>query len=264
MNFAGILSATLIVGGVGLLIGLLLGAAGRKFAVEVDEKEVAVRETLPGNNCGGCGYPGCDGLAAAIAKGEAEANACPVGGVPVAEQIGAIMGVEVTAVRQYAHVRCAGDCNATTARYHYSGSQSCRETVYVTGSGSKSCSYGCRGYGDCMAVCDFDAISIVDGIAKVDRFKCAGCGKCVRICPKHIIELVPETAQCIVSCVSKDAGRNMRNTCKAGCIGCGICVKNCPAGAITVTDNVASIDYGKCTGCGICKEKCPKKIIQSI
>ena len=57
----GILAATLMVGGTGLLIGILLGIAGKKFYVEVDERETKVREALPGNNCGGCGYPGCDG-----------------------------------------------------------------------------------------------------------------------------------------------------------------------------------------------------------
>ncbi len=261
MSIMGIVSATLIVGCVGLLIGLLLGVAGKKFAVEVDEREIEIREALPGNNCGGCGYPGCDGLAAAIAKGEAPANACPVGGVAAAEKIGEIMGVEVSAVRQFAHVRCAGDCNATTDRYQYSGGQSCREAYYVTGQGKKSCIYGCMGLGDCVEVCDFSAISIIDGIAKVERLKCAGCGKCAKVCPKQIIEIVPETALSIVNCVSRDTGKNMRTTCKAGCIGCGICAKNCPEQAITITNHVASIDYEKCTGCGICKEKCPRNII---
>ena len=91
----GFVIAALIVGGTGLFIGVFLGVAGIKFAVEVDEKEVAVREALPGNNCGGCGFPGCDGLAAAIAKGEAPVNACPVGGEPAANEIAAIMGQEV-------------------------------------------------------------------------------------------------------------------------------------------------------------------------
>lgn len=76
----GILIAVAVVAGVGIVIGILLGVAGEKFKVEVDEKEIAVRELLPGNNCGGCGYPGCDGLAAAIAKGEMPPSACPVGG----------------------------------------------------------------------------------------------------------------------------------------------------------------------------------------
>lgn len=74
----GILAATLMVGGTGLLIGILLGIAGKKFYVEVDERETKVREALPGNNCGGCGYPGCDGAAAAVVKGEAPISVCPV------------------------------------------------------------------------------------------------------------------------------------------------------------------------------------------
>ena len=95
MNIGAIIAATVLVAAVGLFIGVFLGVAGKKFAVEVDEKEVAVREALPGNNCGGCGYPGCDGLAAAIAKGEAPVNGCPVGGEPVGKVIAAIMGQEV-------------------------------------------------------------------------------------------------------------------------------------------------------------------------
>ncbi len=68
MNVTAILVAALVVGGVGILIGFFLGISGEKFKVEVDEKEVAILGELPGNNCGGCGYAGCSGLAAAIAK----------------------------------------------------------------------------------------------------------------------------------------------------------------------------------------------------
>ena len=111
MNIGAIIAATVLVAAVGLFIGIFLGVAGNKFAVEVDEKEVAVREALPGNNCGGCGYPGCDGLAAAIAKGEAPVNGCPVGGEPVGKVIAAIMGQEVVeTARQVAYVKCAGTC----------------------------------------------------------------------------------------------------------------------------------------------------------
>ena len=77
---SGIITATVVVAAVGLFIGLFLGVAAIKFKVEVDPKEEAVLAVLPGNNCGGCGFAGCSGLAAAIAKGEAAVNACPVGG----------------------------------------------------------------------------------------------------------------------------------------------------------------------------------------
>ena len=90
----GIIIAAAVVGIVGIVIGVLLGIASEKFKVEVDEKEILVRAELPGNNCGGCGYAGCDALAKAIAEGKAKVDQCPVGGAPVGEKIAAIMGVE--------------------------------------------------------------------------------------------------------------------------------------------------------------------------
>ena len=95
MSITGIIMVAVIVGGTGLFIGIFLGLADKKLTVKVDEKEEAILGVLPGNNCGGCGYPGCSGLAAAIAKGEAPVDQCPVGGAPVAAKIGAIMGQEV-------------------------------------------------------------------------------------------------------------------------------------------------------------------------
>ena len=160
----GIVIAAVLVGGVGLFIGVFLGLAGKKFAVEVDEKEVAVREQLPGNNCGGCGYPGCDGLAAAIAKGEAPVNACPVGGAPVAAKIAAVMGEEVgETVRTSAFVKCLGDCEKTTSLYEYAGEEDCKMAALMQSGGKKSCGFGCLGYGNCVKVCPFDAIHIING-----------------------------------------------------------------------------------------------------
>ena len=70
----GIIVAAVVVGCVGIILGFFLGIAGEKFKVETDPREDAILEVLPGNNCGGCGYAGCSGLAAAIAKGEAPVN----------------------------------------------------------------------------------------------------------------------------------------------------------------------------------------------
>ena len=66
MSVTAIITAAIVVGCVGILIGFFLGIAGEKFKVEVDEREEAILGVLPGNNCGGCGYAGCSGLAAAI------------------------------------------------------------------------------------------------------------------------------------------------------------------------------------------------------
>ena len=196
MSISGILIATAVVGGVGLFIGLFLGIAAIKFEVKVDEKEAAVLEALPGNNCGGCGYAGCSGLAAAIAKGEAPVNACPVGGEPVGKVIAEIMGVEAEAgVRKVAFVKCIGTCDKANNDYDYYGSKDCQMAVFTPGGGPKSCNYGCMGYGSCVKACPFDAIHVVDGVAVVDKEACKACGKCVAACPKHLSELMPYDAK---------------------------------------------------------------------
>ena len=161
----GIIAAALVVGIVGIFMGIFLGVAGIKFKVEIDEREEAVQNALPGNNCGGCGYAGCSGLAAAIVKGEAPVNGCPVGGDTVAQKIGAIMGVEAQeSDRKVAFVHCKGDCEKTRVDYEYNGIEDCRMMSFVPGGGPKSCNSGCLGFGTCAKVCPFDAIHVVQTI----------------------------------------------------------------------------------------------------
>ncbi|NLL77718.1 MAG: RnfABCDGE type electron transport complex subunit B [Clostridiales bacterium] len=262
MNIAGVVIAMAIVGGIGLFIGLFLGIAAIKFSVNVDEREAAVLDALPGNNCGGCGFPGCSGLAAAIAGGKAPVNACPVGGEEVGKVIAQIMGVEAEeTVRKVAFVECQGDCDKTTVDFEYFGVKDCRMLAFVPNGGPKSCNYGCLGGGDCVAVCPFDAIHVVNGVALVDKEACKACGKCVEACPKDLIKLIPYDARYAVACSSKDKGKDTTKSCTVGCIGCQICKKNCPSEAVDIIDFNATIDYDKCTECGACMEKCPKKAI---
>ncbi|MBR1815863.1 MAG: RnfABCDGE type electron transport complex subunit B [Lachnospiraceae bacterium] len=261
MNITSVLIAAGVVGIVGILAGILLGVASESFKVKVNETEIKVREALPGNNCGACGYPGCDGLAAAIAKGEAKPGSCPVGGEPVASAIAEIVGGNAEVVKVVANVRCKGDCEKAKEAYEYVGPKDCRIAANTPGGGPKGCAYGCLGFGSCKKACPFDAIDIVDGIAVIDKDKCRACEACVAVCPRHIIEIIPYDAGAVVECNSNDGGKEVKQVCQVGCIGCGICQKTCPVEAIKVENKLAHVDYDKCIGCGACKQKCPVKII---
>ena len=259
-----ILTTTLVIAAVGIVVGAGLVFTSRKFHVEVDPREAAVREKLPGNNCGACGFAGCDALAAAIAAGEASVNSCPVGGTPVAEQIGEIMGVSADAmVKKVAFVACKGNCEATHNQGNYVGISDCRAAM-LSGISITECDYGCMGFGTCNSVCPNNAIQVHNGVAVVDRNLCVGCGLCVKACPKGLITLVPETSHIAVQCSNHDRGPAVKKVCSAGCIGCTLCTRQCERGAITVKDNLARVNYELCVQCNSCADKCPQKCIMSL
>ncbi len=249
---------------IGAVIGILLTVASKVFHVETDEKVTKITEALPGANCGGCGYSGCGGYAAAVAKGEAAPDLCKPGGAETAAAIGKILGVEVKpGGREVAFVRCNGNCEATEDKYTYIGTRSCAavERFY---NGTGKCRAGCHGMGDCAAVCPNGCITIINGVAVVDPTNCIACGKCVKACPNKLVILIKESQRYMVRCYSPDNGKKTREICKNGCISCGLCVKKCPEKAITIDDNHAEIDMKKCKGCGICAEACPVKCIVKL
>ena len=257
-----VLYAVLILLGAAVVCAVLLTVASVLFAVKEDERALAIRDCLPGANCGACGYSGCDGYAKALSEGKTtKTNLCVPGGDGVAKEIATMMGVEAEdVVERVAYVACNGTCDAVQKKYDYRGQSTCR-TANLSYQGDRACSFACLGYGDCMRVCPKDAISIKDGVAKVDPRKCIGCGICTRECPNGIIHLINDTSRVVVECSNHDKGALTRKICSNGCIGCGKCQKACPEGAITVKDNLATIDYSKCTGCGTCAGVCPVKCI---
>lgn len=271
MNF--ILIAVAVLGGIALVSAVVLYVCSKKFAVYEDPRLGQVTALLPGANCGGCGYPGCSGMASALVKG-ADAGSldglyCPVGGAEVMGQVADLLGMAVANTEpKVAVVRCNGTCELRPRIAEYSGLRTCT-AMNSCGAGETGCGYGCLGCGDCVSACSFGAIKINDetGLPEVDEDKCTACGACVNACLRHIIELRKrgvKNRRVYVRCVNKDKGAAAMKACKAACIGCGKCEKECKFGAITIQGNLSYIDPDKCRLCRKCVEVCPTHAIVAI
>lgn len=268
-----ILNAVLVLGGIALIASVILYVCSKKFAVKEDPRLAQVAELLPGANCGGCGFPGCSGLADALVKGadagSIEGLNCPVGGSDVMKQVADLLGMAMdNSEPKVAVVRCNGTCDNRPRITIYDGLQTCA-AVNACGAGETGCGYGCLGCGDCVNACQFGALSINEqtGMPEVDEEKCTACGACVKACPRNIIELRkrgPKGRRIYVRCVNKDKGAIAKKNCAAACIGCGKCAKECKFEAITVAANISYIDPDKCRLCRKCEAACPTGSIVAV
>lgn len=253
----------IVLAALGIVFGIALAIVAAKFMVKVDPKVEQVRETLPGANCGACGFAGCMGYAeAVVGNPDVAANMCAPGKSPVAEKIAVITGKKAEKVEpKIARVFCQGGTSLSQRKFIYTGVQDCTAAVLAAG-GDKSCQYGCLGYGTCMRACPFGAITMSeDNLPTINPEKCTACGKCVAACPKQVIELAQASKAVVISCHSRDKGIDVKKKCQVGCIACGICVRTCPVNAIAIDNNLARIDHGKCIVCGLCVKKCPTNAI---
>ena len=170
----------------------------QKFKVHEDPRIDAVEGMLPGANCGGCGYPGCRGLADALVKNDDISSLyCTAGGADTMQKIAEYLGKAVAEQEpMVAVVRCSGSCDKRPHTNVYNGAPSCAVEAALYG-GETGCAYGCLGNGDCVAACQFGAIVVnpETGLPEVDETKCTACGACVKACPVKALQLVDTEAK---------------------------------------------------------------------
>ncbi|MCU0650914.1 MAG: RnfABCDGE type electron transport complex subunit B [Candidatus Omnitrophica bacterium] len=256
-----ILTPVITLGVLGLIFGVGLAVASKKFAVKMDPRLEKIHGLLPGANCGACGGAGCFGFAESVLSGKLPVDSCRVVDDKNKEEIAKVLGQKIeNKARKIAVLHCSGG-NKVKNKYEYSGLIDCVAANTLM-HGPKLCSFGCMGLGTCVKACPFGALSMSSqGLPLVDAAKCRACNKCVTACPKKLFSLLTVTQPVYVACRSLDIGRDTKAACSTGCIGCKLCEKACKFDAIHVTDNLAVIDYHKCTSCKECVKACPCKTI---
>ncbi|MBI5918549.1 MAG: RnfABCDGE type electron transport complex subunit B [Nitrosomonadales bacterium] len=148
----------------GSTLGLLLGYAARRLAVEGNPLVAEIQAILPGSQCGQCGFPGCAGAAQALADGTAPVTLCPPGGRALVQALAAKLGVEAD----------------------LSGVQ---DSVPMVAEVKEEICIGCT---RCFKICPTDAIlGAAQQIHSVFREACTACGKCEEVCPTESVKLQP-------------------------------------------------------------------------
>ena len=254
-----------ILGSVGLFFGVCIAVASKKLHVHIDARVEKIISALPGANCGACGFAGCAQFAKAVAQGIAPPAGCVPGGASSAHAIADVLGVAAELKEPVmAVVHCKGGRAEAKERSVYQGIADCNAAV-IAGNGHKVCTEGCLGLGTCVRACPFDAIEVNDnGVAVVDPEKCTGCGKCVGACPRRIISLIPKVHKIFLSCSNHDRGAKVKKYCSVGCTACTLCVKATTSGAITMVNNLPSLDYSIKENFVAAANKCPSKCFTDL
>lgn len=241
-----ILIAVVVMAGLGITLSVILAVANKKLYVYEDPRIDQVENMLPGSNCGACGQPGCRAFAEQAVQGDVTPGECTVSSAEAREAIAELLGVDVGGgEKQVARLACAGGSNVARQRARYVGVQTCRSANLVAG-GGKGCAWGCLGYGDCMDVCDFDAITMSSfELPVVDEDLCTACGDCVEICPKDLFSLQPISNQLWVACKNEAFGDEAEDECAVACNACGKCVADAPGSLMEMVRNLPRIDYSQ-------------------
>mgnify|MGYP003365900958 FL=1 len=152
----------------GLLFGVILGYASRRFAVEDDPVVEKIDDLLPQSQCGQCGYPGCRPYAEAVGLQGEKINRCAPGGEAVMLKIAEMLNVDPQPI---------------------DGDDAVLEPVRMLAIIDEANCIGCT---KCIQACPVDAIvGATRAMHTVISDLCTGCNLCVDPCPTKCIELRP-------------------------------------------------------------------------
>ena len=131
----------------------------------------AIDALLPQTQCTRCGYDGCRPYAEAVARGVADINQCPPGGVAVIAQLAALLG------------------RAPLPLNPANGLEAPPQVARID-------EQACIGCAKCLPPCPVDAIiGARKHMHTVLEDACTGCELCIAPCPVDCITLVPRAAQ---------------------------------------------------------------------
>lgn len=263
-----VITSILSMAGLGLFFASVLAVVNQKLKVKEDPAMEKVENALSGLNCGACGFVGCRQFAEALTKGEASPDGCKAGGEETAAELSEILGIKLEKkIKKVAVLHCGADSSKRKKKAIYRGVKTCLAAHNIFG-GEILCEYGCLGYGDCMKACPFGAITMVNGLPKIDNGKCVACGKCASACPRNLITLgkIGRGTCLYVACKNADKAPETRKTCSVGCIACGVC-QRLTNGVFHVDGNLARVAHEKMGEISNAEEvvkKCPTKCIAKL
>ena len=239
-----VLGSVAILGGVATAFGACISVVNARFKVWEDPRVDAVRELLPGADCGACGQAGCRAFAEAVIGGAAAPAECTVMGSDEKDDVADFLGISAgSADRRVARLLCAGGRDVAPYKANYHGVESCAAAAAVTG-GGKACPWGCLGFADCAVSCDFDAIEMSPlGLPVVDLELCTACGDCVDACPLDLFVLMPSDHHLVVQCKNLLRGDAAEAVCSVACNACGRCALDAEDGLVEMADGLAIVDY---------------------